>query len=294
MKERFVPADYRFIAICLALLTACVWFTAGNFYRAFPEASIDFRVSRADAQTRAQQFLESQGFVVGAYRVASSFSYDDDAKTFLEREAGLERANQLMGTRVRLWRWAFRWFRPQQREEFRADITPAGDFVAFDHELAEDAARPDITAEQARTLAENFLRTRAHRNLDTLDFVESSIVTRPHRTDRVFTWKEHDFDIHDGTYRITVTILGNEAGGYGEYLKVPDQWTRDYERLRSKNNEAQIIDTLAMVGLLIALIAVIVNRVRRQDIRWRRAAIVGLIAMVLSFLSSLNEFPLAE
>jgi membrane protease YdiL (CAAX protease family) len=49
-----------------------------------------------------------------------------------------------------------------------------------------------------------------------------------------------------------------------------------------------------MVGLLIALIAVIVNRVRRQDIRWRRAAIVGLIAMVLSFLSSLNEFPLAE
>jgi hypothetical protein len=49
-----------------------------------------------------------------------------------------------------------------------------------------------------------------------------------------------------------------------------------------------------MVGLLIALIAVIVIRVRRQDIRWRRAAIVGLIGMVLSFLSSLNEFPLAE
>jgi hypothetical protein len=62
MKERFVPADYRFIAVCLALLAACVWFTAGNFYRAFPEASIDFRVSRAEAQTRAQQFLESQGY----------------------------------------------------------------------------------------------------------------------------------------------------------------------------------------------------------------------------------------
>jgi len=294
MKERFVPADYRFIAISLALLGACVWFTADNFYRAFPEASIDFRVSRADAQTRAQRFLDSQGFALGAYRVASSFSYDDDAKTFLEREAGLEKANQLMGTRVRLWRWAFRWFRPQQREEFRADITPSGDFVAFDHELAEDAARPELTAEQARTLAEYFLLARAHRKLDTLDFVESSTVTRPHRTDRVFTWKERDFDIHDGSYRITVTILGNEVGGYGEYLKVPDQWSRDYERLRSKNNEAQTIDTLAMVGLLIALIAVIVIRLRRQDIRWRRAAIVGLIAIALSFLSSLNEFPLAE
>ena len=59
------------------------------------------------------------------------------AKTFLEREAGLEKANQLMGTRVRLWRWSFRWFRPRQKEEFRADITPTGDFAGFEHELPE-------------------------------------------------------------------------------------------------------------------------------------------------------------
>jgi membrane protease YdiL (CAAX protease family) len=294
MKERLAPADYRFILICLALLGGCVWYTAGNFYRAFPEASIDFRVSRADAKPIAQQFLDTQGYRFGGYRDASSFAYDDDAKTFLEREAGLERANRLMGTRVRLWRWAFRWFRPQQKEEFRADVTPAGDVVGFDHEIAEDASRPDLTADSARALAETYLRTRAHRDPASLDFVESSSVSRPHRTDRTFTWKERDFDIHDGTYRIEVTVLGNEVGSYNEYLKIPDWWTRDYERLRSKNNEAQTIDTLALVALMIGLIAVIANRVRRQDVRWRRAAIVGVIGMALSFLASLNEFPLAE
>ncbi len=294
MRERLNAGDYRFTAICLALLAASIWFAAGNVYRAFPEASIDFRVTRADAQPRAQKFLEGQGYNLGAYNVASSFSYDDYAKTFLEREAGLEKANHLMGTRVRLWRWSFRWFRPQQREEFRADITPTGDFVAFEHEIAEDAARPEITAEQARALAENFLRTRAHRDPALLDFVETSSVVRPHRIDRSFIWKEHDFDIHDGTYRISVTVLGDEVGSYGEYLKVPDQWGRDYERLRSKNNEAQTIDTLAMVALMIALIALLVKRVRRQDVRWQNAATVGVIGMALSFLSSLNEFPLAE
>ena len=294
MKERLRAADYRFIAICLALFGASVWFAAGNFYRAFPEASIDFRVTRDQAQPRAQKFLEGQGYVLGAYRVASSFSYDDYAKTFLEREAGLEKANQLMGTRVRLWRWAFRWYRPQEREEFRADITPAGDFVAFEHQIAEDAARPEISVEQARALAENFLRTRAHRDPASLDFVETSSVARPHRTDRSFVWKERDFDIHGGTYRINVTVLGNEVGEYGESVKVPDQWSRDYDRLRSKNNEAQTFDTLAMLALMIGLIVVLVKRVRRQDVRWRRAAMVGVIGMVLSFLASLNEFPLAE
>jgi len=294
MKERLRAADYRFIAICLTLFGASVWFAAGNFYRAFPEASIDFRVTRDEAQPRAQKFLEDQGYILGAYRVASSFSYDDYAKTFLEREAGLEKANQLMGTRVRLWRWAFRWYRPQEREEFRADITPTGDFVAFEHQIAEDAARPEISAEQARALAENFLRTRAHRDPASLDFVETSSVARPHRTDRSFVWKERDFDIHGGTYRINATVLGDEVGEYGEYVKVPDQWSRDYERLRSKNNEAQTFDTLAMLALMIALIVVLVKRVRRQDVRWRRAAMVGVIGMVLSFFASLNEFPLAE
>jgi membrane protease YdiL (CAAX protease family) len=294
VKERLRAADYRFIGICLALLAGSVWYSAGNFYRAFPEASIDFRVSRGGAQQLAEQFLAGQGYRIAGYRDASSFAFDDDAKTFLEREAGLEKANRLMSTRVPLWRWSFRWFRPQQKEEFRADITPAGNFAAFDHEIAEDAARPEITAVEARALAEEFLRARAHRDPASLDFVETSSVTRPHRVDRVFTWKERDFDLHDATNRLEVTLLGNEVGGYSQYLKVPEQWTRDYQRLRSRNNEAQIFDTLALAGLMIGLMVVLVTRVRRQDLRWRRAAVIGVVGMALSLLSSLNEFPLAE
>jgi membrane protease YdiL (CAAX protease family) len=294
MKERFAPSDYRFIVICLALLAGATWYSAGNFYRAFPEASIDFRVSRAEAQQRAGQFLAAQDYRLAGYRDASSFTFDDDAKTFLERELGLEKANRIMGARVHLWRWSFRWFRPLQKEEFRADITPTGDFAGFDHEIAEDAARPAIAAEQARSLAEDFLRTRARRDPASLDFVESSSVTRPHRVDRVFTWKERDFDIHDATYRVAVTVLGDEVGGYSEYLKIPDQWTRDYQRLRSKNNEAQTFDLAALVVLMIGLIVVLVMRVRRQDVRWRRAATIGVVGMGLSFLASLNQFPLAE
>ena len=128
MKERLRTSDYRFIAVCLLLFAGAAWYSVRNFYRAFPEASIDFRVGRDDAQALAGRFLAGQGFHVEGYRQASRFSYDDEAKTFLEREAGLEQANRIMGTRVRLWRWAYRWFRPQQKEEYGVEITPGTRF----------------------------------------------------------------------------------------------------------------------------------------------------------------------
>jgi membrane protease YdiL (CAAX protease family) len=294
MKEKLRASDLRFIAICALLLFATVWFSARNFHRAFPEASIDFRVNRDQGEVLAGRFLAAQGYRTGLYREASSFTYDDDAKTFLEREAGLERANRIMSTRVHLWRWSYRWFRPLHKEEYRADITPQGVLAGFSHEIAEDAARPAVTAPQARALAEEFLRTRMHRDPGSLDFVEVSELARPHRVDRVYAWKERDFNLRDATNRLEVTLLGNEVAGYREYLKVPDQWKRDYQRLRSKNEVASTVDSAVLVVMLVGLIIVIVMRVRRRDVRWRQAAWIGIIGMALSFCSSLNQMPLEQ
>src|SRR5262245_61694769 len=115
-RERLELSDYRFLAICLALLAVTAWFSVNNFHRAFPEASIDFRVNREGAREIAARFLSERGYRIAEYRQAARFSFDETAKTFLEREAGLEQANRMMGSRVRLWRWSNRWFRPQQKE----------------------------------------------------------------------------------------------------------------------------------------------------------------------------------
>jgi membrane protease YdiL (CAAX protease family) len=294
MRERLRPSDYRFLTVCLLLLAATVWFSVRYFHHAFPEASIDFRVNREQARDMAQRFLAARGYNTSGYREAARFSFDDHAKRFLEREAGLETANRIMGSRVRLWQWSNRWFRAQQKEEFSVAVTPRGEVVAFAHEIPEDAPRPSLPPAQARAAAEEFLRTVLNRDPAALDFVEGSSLARPARTDHVFTWKERSFEFHDATYRIEITVRGREIGAFREYLKVPEQWLRGYDRLRSRNQAAQSVDTAVMMVLLVGLLISLVICVRGHDVRWREASLVGMIGGALFFLSSWNEFPLTE
>jgi hypothetical protein len=208
-RERLSAADFRFLAVCLLLLAGTVWFSARYFHRAFPEASIDFRVTGAEARTVAQRFLSGENLSTEGYREASRFDFDNQAKTFLERELGLEEANALMGSRVRLWRWSWRWFRPREKEEFRVEVTPGGEIAGFLHQIPEEAARPSLPPDEARALAERFLRERMGRDPAGLDFVEGAATARPARTDHAFTWKERDFEVREATYRVEVTVLGN-------------------------------------------------------------------------------------
>jgi membrane protease YdiL (CAAX protease family) len=293
MRERFTRGDLRFLAACAVALFAAIWFSAKFFYQAFPEASIDFRVTRDQSGALGERFLEKQGFSVAGYREASRFSYDDKAKTFLEREAGIERANRLMDARVRLWRWSHRWFRPGQIEEYRVDITPRGEVAGFEHRIPETAPGASLSSTDARAAAQSFLRGEMGRDPASLEFVEGSSVQRPARTDHTFTWKERGFNIHDADYRIEVSVLGDRIGGYREYLKVPDAWQRGYARMRSANDAASQVDVALMLLLALGLVAVILMRVRRHDVRWRRASFVGLAGAVLSFFSSWNAQPLA-
>src|SRR5262249_29414694 len=103
-----------------------------------------------------------------------------------------------------------------------------------------------------------------------------------------------DFSFRDATHRVQVDVRGNEVGLYKEYLKVPDQWIRDYEKLRSLNNTTSVVDTFAIMLLFLGLLVVIVAKVRHRDVKWKTAGIFGGITFVLVFLSSLNTFPRAE
>src|SRR6202022_1746562 len=110
------------------------------YFRAFPEASVNFKVSRGEALSRANEFLESEGQGAASYQSAIVFNVDDNAKTYLERETGLEQANRLMSSELNIWYWDVRFFTPKQAEEFRVRVSPAGQVVGYEHHVEEARA----------------------------------------------------------------------------------------------------------------------------------------------------------
>ena len=216
---------------------------------------------------------------------------DDTAKVYLERELGLERASALYGRAARIWQWRMRWFRSEVKEEQRVDVSPLGDLIGFQSVLKEDAPGARLSREEARARALAFLASRGLAASD-LTPVEATPVERPNRTDWKFVDEKKGVRFQDATLRYATTVAGDRVAGYVEFVHVPEQWMRDYERLRSKNEAAGEIATAGLFVTVLAMLIVLVRKIVLKDVRWKLVAAFGLIGFVLQLLSTFNDLPL--
>ncbi len=294
METRLTRKDLAFIGGCVLIAAVSLAVGVHYFYRAFPEASIDFRVTRDEAKVQAADFIAARGFDLADYRHGAIFRYDDQTKTFLERELGLEGATQVIGHPVQLWRWSNRWMRELEKEEFQATVTTSGELVSFSHLIEEEAPGASLEEAEARRLAEVFLTAELGRDLTALEFVEVQTQERPNRIDHTFSWKLRGFAVGEAYYRFYVRLQGDQIGGFGEYLKIPEAWERDYAKLRSHNETTGLVAATLLFLTILAMLVSFFSGVRARDIRWMTAAIFGAIAAVLTLLAELNNLPLTS
>lgn len=291
---RLERRQYTAIAIAAAVAAVSLFVGLRYFSRAFPEAALHLRVNRSGSRRIAEQFLAARGAHLAGFRHAAAFQYDDLAKLYLERTQGLARMDRLINGPVHLWRWTHRWFKPGQKEEYRVDVTPAGQVVGFEHEIAEDAPGANLDEAKAIEIAESFLSLQMKRKLSDLSFLDARRTVRPARTDYAFTWKLKNVNLGKGSARVEVDVDGDNVAGLSEYIKVPDQWIRGYEQIRSHNDAAQEVDQVFWVLLSLAMLIILVRRLSDGDVKLRIAIVLGCVAAALEFLSRLNDFPLAK
>ncbi|HYK41792.1 MAG TPA: CPBP family intramembrane glutamic endopeptidase [Thermoanaerobaculia bacterium] len=283
--------DRRFIAVCLLVIVAGAAITAALYRRAFPEASIDFRVPRARARVLAESFLSRQGRSVAGTRFAARFGVDDEPKIYLERELGLERASRFYGKDAKVWHWDMRWFRSGEKAEERVSISPTGDLVSWESVRPEAAPGARLDREAARRLAWAFLTSRGL-VASALVPIEAAPLARPNRTDWNFVDERPAFRMGEATVRYRTTVSGGEVTGYEELVHVPEAWQREYQTLRSKNTAAGAAATFGLLLTALAMLGVLVSRIQRKDIRWGAVAAFGITGFVLALLATLNNFPL--
>src|SRR5580704_5227745 len=268
--NRLTGSEKRALVLWVLLGIVGVVFAQKYFFRAFPEASVDFRISRAEALARAQKFVGSLGEDVGGYQSAIVFDLDDNAKTYLEREVGLEQANQLMASELNIWYWNVRLFRPQQEEEFYVRVSPAGQIVGYDHRVEEARAGPSLERAAAQAAAQEFLRGKMRVDLSAWDFLseEANSSKKPNRLDWSFNWEKHGFRAKDAPYRLRVGLQGDRAGSSEEFLHVPEAWERSYAHLRSINFFYNEVAIVPYVALLLAAIGMGILLTKQGQTSW--------------------------
>lgn len=299
-EAKLTSKDVRALALWLlaGVIGAAVAFQ--YFFAAFPEASVDFRVTREEAVARARDLLAALGHDAGEYQSSVVFQVDQTAKTYLERELDLRVANQLMAGEVNVWWWDARFFRPQQQEEFRVEVDPAGRVVGVQHVLPEAREGAKLEAEVARAVAEEFLRGPVQFDFARYEYLpgETNAFERPNRRDWSFTWERRVSSLaqagKDAPYRVRVTVQGDRPGRYEEFLRVPEAWQRDFERLRSSNTLFQVLAQVPYAILMGAVFLVVFDLTRKGQVNWRGALKLGLVLGALFLLMNVNEWPITR
>jgi membrane protease YdiL (CAAX protease family) len=291
--DRLTGSEKRALLLWVLAGIIGIVFAQKYFFRAFPEASVNFQVSREEAVSRAQKFVSGLGENVSGYRSAVAFDVDDDAKTYLERELGLQQANQLMSSDLHMWFWNVRFFKPQQEEEYRVRVSPAGQIVGYNHKIEEARAGPSLDRVAAETAAQNFLSSKLGIDLKGWDVLpeEANSNKRPNRLDWSFTWEKHGFRAKDAPYRLQVSLQGDRVGGSEEFLKVPEAWQRSFARLRSGNDTLALVFTVPYILLLAIAVWLAIRFTKQGQTSWRGAILLGLIVSALLFLQNLNDWP---
>jgi membrane protease YdiL (CAAX protease family) len=292
--DRLTGSDKRALLFWVVLGILGAVFAHKYFFRAFPEASVNFQVSREEALKRAQDFVTGLGENISGYQSAIVFNVDENAKVYLERELGLEEANRLMSSELNIWFWDVRFFKPLQEEEFKVRVSPAGKIVGFEHKIEESRAGTSPDRATAQTAAQNFLSARLGVDLTAWDLLpeEANSKVRPNRLDWSFTWEKHGFRAKDAPYRLQVSLEGDRVGGSEESLHVPEAWQRGYERLRSGNNTLALAFLLPYVSLLGIAIYLGIQFTKSGKTVWGPAIKLGLLAAIFLFLQALNDWPL--
>ncbi len=285
--------EVLWIVLLLALGAVGLWVFLHFYTEAFPAASLDFKLSREEVFQKAEDYLGTLGYDMEGYESAQVFSRNQMQQIFLEKTLGLEETNRLAQEWISIWTWNVRWFKPLQKEEFRVRLDPGGRIVSFSHRVLESDEGASLAEEAALPIAERFVQEVQGFDLNDYTLIDRSSTERKARTDHTFTYRKAGFTVgEDGHYRLEVVVQGDRVGWFGEYLKVPETFTRNYSEVRSRAGLLSRAFEIFWLALAVAMLVVLVKAYRKGTLRWQAGLVVGVLVAVAAVAAQMNALPL--
>ncbi|MBL8013308.1 MAG: CPBP family intramembrane metalloprotease [Candidatus Omnitrophica bacterium] len=255
----------------LILLSVWLWYQF-----AYPSFSlVDLSISRSEALTIARKYIKSFAAIDPVdYKHAIIFDVPTNTDFYLQKSLGLKGQEQFMRQHnLELYFWTIRFFKENQKEEYRLTISSkSGEIISYWHILDDAASRPPVNEQGAKENGRAFLTNTFHYDFKDWNFHEESKSKFDNRVENKFKWEKKNVYVPwsspeqgGGKILTTVTVSGNEIQSFvKQTFLVPEQFDRYIEAQKETGRNLSLIGHIGSIALF--MVAIWIIQVRRNHL----------------------------
>src|SRR5512144_2532788 len=135
----------------------------------------------------------------------------------------------------------------------------------MEHVRDEKALGANLTSSEARTIAERYLAGEGGVPVNRYRLADSQSEKKDKRAEHSFVLEDPCFRLGEAKARVSVDVLGDEPSGVRRFLKLPEEWLREFQRPRLAAIALPGVLGAAALLLLIAFVSRLSSRGSEQD-----------------------------
>lgn len=284
MKATFKNDKYWIaIGIIIVILTFV-------FYPLSPFKYVEVKLTRADAEKIAQNYLNEKGIDVSKYYVEGFVAENTITNKFLMRELGKEGFAKLSkDENWNLYGWTILFHlnisHDLPQTIYIVRVSNDGTINGYERDIPDTTTIPSLSKTEAEQLMRSTIEENLSVDLSQYEMSESQEQNYINRTDHSFTWKKK-VDFADGEMVVNGTIQGNQPGEYRVRFLVPED-----ERGFFDTGQA-VYGTLSAIFVALLMVFALYNFLKKyhQGEVWvsvgRSMFIIYFLAAIISLVNS--------
>ncbi len=296
---RYKPLSKKKILILVGLSVIGIILYLLSFFAILPEVqdfgeTLHLATTRYQAKETSQKYLEDLGLSLEGYRSVTYFTTRGAgawANTYVLRQVGMKKTNQIFTEELPFWRWRVRWYKPLKKEEINVWIDPKGRVCGLWHPIEEDAPGANLSPKAARVIAEKSTKEEGRFDLSRFKLIKTDSEKRKNRRDHLFLYEKEEPKIGEGRFRLKLRVKGDRLFGYHYFFKTPEEFIREERKAGIRKAVIGGVMVLFFITLAIAAIVLFFIKFTRKDIKWRLVLVSAGILAAWKIIGLLNGLP---
>lgn len=284
---------------CFALLSIFIWFKFSYPQNDF----IDTSVTRSEALKAARQYLTTLNVNTDQFKTAILFNAESSTSRYLQKTLGFDGLKKfLKDNNYELFFWSIRFYKENEKEEYQIFISSkTAEVLSFQHTIDANAARPEISKEDARKNIRDFLITQYQ--FDPSEYILKNNVESKldNRIEYAVTWQKKDVkipwdtDTKKGTAKLLTgaSISGNEILSFSKSsFSIPEQFERFLSRQENLGNNLSVFLRAIVLALFASSVFFVIVRRNHMVMHTTKMFYITLMFVFvgLSILGYFNSF----